>query len=437
MKMAALISMAPLTNIAPLKLLFLLSLAVILYTYAGYPMAIALLARLRPRLWKRAPWPHSRHTPQGWDRISWGVPCRDRQPWSRPAPASPRPPISIIMAVHNGAAMLPAKIAHLLALDPALVYEIIVISDGSTDQTNNIIRQTSDPRLHTIEIRDQVGKAAALNYGIMSATGEILLFVDIRPFIEPDALVSLLSNFADSRVGCVAGELILKTTAHDAACSAVSGLYWRYEQWIRTCEATLDSPVGVYGGFYAVRRSLATKAPEGLILDDMFQPLSIIRKGYRSVIDRNATVTDTWPAQASGEFQRKVRTLAGNFQLIARAPWILSSQNRAVIQLISHKLLRLAVPYFFALLLITSAMLGRHSAPYAVFAVMQAAVWLLAALALKVRIPILHRVAGPASALLVLNAAAVAGLYTFLFTQGPLWKIWTPTAPPELTPAGT
>jgi len=328
--------------------------------------------------------------------------------------------------------MLPAQIDHLLSLDPALVVEVIIVSDGSSDATPAILQQASSSRLRAIVLEQHGGKATALNHGITAATGEILLFVDIRPRIEAGALAALLSNFADTRVGCVAGELLLNTAGHDATASAVSGLYWRYEQWIRNCEAAWDSPVGVYGGFYAIRRSAASTMPDGVILDDMFQPLSIIRQGYRSVLDRTAIVTDTWPAQAAGEFNRKVRTLAGNFQLVALAPWLLTPKNRVMFQLVSHKLLRLAVPYFFVLLLITSELLGIDSRPFLVFALLQAAFWLMAAAALKVRIPILHRLASPASALLVLNAAAVVGLYKFLFTQGPLWKIWSPTAAPTV-----
>jgi glycosyltransferase involved in cell wall biosynthesis len=388
--------------------LFFLSLAIILYTYAGYPILIAALARLRPRPWLRAPWPLT------------------------------QPPISIIMAVHNGAAMLPEKIAHLLALSPALVSEIIIVSDGSTDATNQILQQTtqslphSSPshrdewdtppdfdRLRAILLPTQAGKAVAVNAGIAAASGEILLFVDIRPRIEPGALESLLQNFADPRVGCVAGELLLTQDTHDATSAAVSGLYWRYEQWLRNCEAAVDSPVGVYGGFYAVRRACAVPAPPGLILDDMFQPLAIIRQGFRSVLDRQALVTDRWPSTSAGEFSRKVRTLAGNFQLCRAAPWVLSPANRVLFQLVSHKLLRLVVPYFFVLLILTS--------PWP-FALPQLAFWLMAAIAIRHRIPLVQRIAAPASALLVLNAAAVAALYKFLFTRGPLWRIWSPTA---------
>jgi cellulose synthase/poly-beta-1,6-N-acetylglucosamine synthase-like glycosyltransferase len=285
-----------------------------------------------------------------------------------------------------------------------------------------------DPRLRTFILPEQGGKVVALNRAIAEATGDILLFIDIRPRVEPGALRSLLENFADPRVGCVAGELLIAPQGNDATTSAIGGLYWRYEQWIRNCEAAIDSPVGVYGGFYAIRRTLATPAPAGLILDDMFQPLAIIRQGYRSVLDQRALVTDRWPAKTTGEFSRKVRTLAGNFQLCREAPWILAPSNRVLFQLVSHKLLRLAVPWFFLLLMFSSASLGGF---FPAFAAAQLVFWVIAAVNLVVPVRAPKRLIAPASALLVLNAAAVVGLYKFLFTRGPLWRIWssTPTQP--------
>jgi len=261
------------------------------------------------------------------------------------------------------------------------------------------------------------------------ATADVILFVDIRPEIAPRAIQQLVSNFADPTVGCVAGELILRRDSHDDASAAVGGVYWRYEKWIRTCESIFASPVGVYGGFYAIRRELAVPQPAGLILDDMFQPLSIIRKGYRSVLDPLAYVYDTWPTKIESEFHRKVRTLAGNFQLFCLAPWTLSPRNPVFFQLISHKVTRLAAPYLMVLLLVSTLALSASSLIYASFAAFQILFWLVAIAALRFRIPTLRRVAAPASALLVLNAAAVVGLYRFLFTRGPLRAIWTSKEP--------
>jgi len=375
-----------------MKFAFWISLAVIGYTYAGYPLIMFLLARLRSRPWRRGAVDTS---------------------------------VSVIMAVHNGAHLLRDQIDHLTSLDPAYVREVILVSDGSNDGTAEILGEVKDARVRTIILEEQGGKAAALNHGIAAASSEILLFVDIRPKVTPGALPKLLSNFADSSVGCVAGELMLNTEGHDATASAVSGVYWKYEQWIRNCEAAWDSPVGVYGGFYAARRELVTPFPSGIIVDDMFQPLAIIRQGYRSVLDRTACVGDTWPGKVAGEFQRKVRTLAGNYQLISCAPWVLSFRNRVLFQLVSHKLLRLVVPYFFVLLLVSSSWLGTNSVGWSMAAALQWIFWLVALFALRARIPVIHRFAAAGGALLALNVAAVVGLYKFLFTAGPLWKIWS------------
>ena len=374
--------------------LFWLSFVIVAWTYAGYPIVMSALARLRSHPWQRSPFPAS---------------------------------VSVLMAVHNGAHLLPAQLEHLRSLPAELVRELIVISDGSHDQTAPLLlaARALDSRFQPIILTEQVGKASALNHGLARATSEILLFLDIRPRIASGSLPELLSNFADPGVGCVAGELVLATAGLDAGASAVSGVYWRYEQWIRNCEAAFDSPVGVYGGFYAIRRALATPFPAGIVLDDMFQPLSIIRQGYRSVLDRAAIVHDTWPGKVAGEFQRKVRTLSGNFQLLQLAPWILTPHNRVWPQLLSHKLLRLVVPYLLGTMLLASAALGLHSPLWALVATAQASLWILAALSLRFKLPVIQRYAAAAGAMLVLNAAAVAGLYRFLATRGPLWKTWS------------
>jgi cellulose synthase/poly-beta-1,6-N-acetylglucosamine synthase-like glycosyltransferase len=381
------------------KIIFWVSLLGILYTYVGYPVAMWMLARLRPRPWKTAP-------------IT--------------------PSVSIVLAVHNGFGLLQSKIEHLLGLDYPGIKEIIIVSDGSTDGTAELLSRQRHPLIKSIVLKEHAGKAAAVNAGVAEASGEVILFVDIRPEIAEGAIAELVGNFADSKVGCVAGELHLREGDHDATSAAVGGLYWRYEQWIRKCEAIFDSPVGVYGGFYAVRRELAVQQPAGMILDDMFQPLSIIRQGYRSVLDMNAYVYDRWPESVGGEFHRKVRTLAGNFQLIQLAPWTLTPRNRVAFQLISHKLMRLAVPYLMVTMFVSTLALSTTSEIYAGLAALQTFGLVFAFVGMRFRIPVLHRIAAPASALLVLNAAAVVGLYKFLTTKGPLWKIWNSSKPREI-----
>jgi glycosyltransferase involved in cell wall biosynthesis len=378
------------------KIVFWLSLLGILYTYVGYPVIMWMLASLRPQPWKIAP-------------IT--------------------PSVSIVLAVHNGVSRLPRQIQHLLSLDYANLKEIIIVSDGSTDGTGELLASQQHPRLTTIVLEEHRGKAVAVNTGSVRATADVIVFVDIRPEIGPGAIEQLLSNFAGPEVGCVSGNLKLRHECHDAASAAVGDFYWRYEQWIRVCEAGSDSPVGVYGGFYAIRRELFVPQPEGIILDDMFEPLSIIRQGYRSVVDQQAFVYDTWPKKSDDEFRRKVRTLAGNFQLFRLAPWMLTPQNRVLFRLFSHKVMRLVVPYLLILLLGSAIVLSAHSRFYAVIAALQVFGWIIAIIGLRYKVPVFHRVAGPASGLLMLNAAAVVGLYKFLFTRGPLSKIWNSGKP--------
>lgn len=377
-----------------MKTAFWLSLGLVLYTYAGYPFVIWLLGR-----------------------------------WFRKADVTSdvTPSVSIVMPVRNGKALLGWKIRHLLDLDYPNIEEIIVVSDGSTDGTPELLASVKDARMKAVILPEHSGKAVALNIGMAQARGDVILFVDLRPEITPGAVQRLVSHFADPYVGCVAGELLLSVHGQGAVTEAVGKFYWRYEQWIRKCEANFDSPVGVYGGFYAIRRELAVQQPEGTILDDMFQPLSIIRMGYRSVIEPSAFVFDWWPHKTGSEFARKVRTLAGNFQLIKRAPWILTRQNRVVFQFICHKMLRLIVPYLLLFALAASIVLSTRSQVYSVLAVIQAVGLLLAIAGLRFKIPVLDRIAGPAGAMLMLNAAAVVGLYKFLTDRRSLWRTWDPT----------
>lgn len=374
-----------------MKLLFWCAFAGILYTYLGYPLLMYALSCIRPAPWRR-------------ETI-----C---------------PSVSIVLAVHNGVLLLPQKIQHLLSLDYPNIQQIIIVSDGSTDGTSELLSATHHPLLKTVILKEHQGKAVAVNAGTAAATGDVIVYVDIRPEIAVGAIQKLVNNFADPQVGCVTGQLLLRRDGASSVSGAVGGLYWHYEQWIRQCESAFSSPVGVYGGFYAIRRTLAAVHPPGIILDDMFQPLSIIRKGFRSVLESDAIVFDTWPERIGAEFHRKVRTLAGNFQLFRLAPWTLTPHNRVLFQLLSHKVSRLIAPYLMVLMLISAVIIGSKSPGYALVAGVQILGLVLALVGLRSRISWLRPLCAPGSALLVLNIAAAVGLYKFLTMGGGLWTIW-------------
>jgi cellulose synthase/poly-beta-1,6-N-acetylglucosamine synthase-like glycosyltransferase len=290
--------------------LFLLSVAFSVYTLAGYPMALAFFARRRCRSIHKA--------------------------------FSPKT-VTILLAVRNGGRWLRAKLECLMALDyPRDLLQIVVISDGSMDETDGIAKEFADAnRIDFVRIASG-GKARALNVGLELARGEILFFTDVRQEIEPNTLRDLVSCFADPSVGVVSGELVIRDGQTLEECSV--GLYWKYEKWMRTRESQIDSMLGATGCVYAMRRALATPLPGGTLVDDMFLPLGAFFRGYRIVLEEKAKAFDE-PTSLGHEFKRKVRTLAGVYQIVALYPKLLSRRNRMLISFVSHKLARLLLPY--------------------------------------------------------------------------------------------
>ena len=157
------------------------------------------------------------------------------------------------------------------------------------------------------------GKAAALNAALARATGEILFFTDVRQQLHPDSLANLVACFADPQVGVASGELVIRDGTGLEEASV--GLYWKYEKWIRKQLSRLDSVMGATGCIYAMRRELAAPLPEGTLNDDMYLPLGAFFRGYRVILDDSALAFD-YPTPLASEFRRKVRTLAGVYQIV-------------------------------------------------------------------------------------------------------------------------
>jgi cellulose synthase/poly-beta-1,6-N-acetylglucosamine synthase-like glycosyltransferase len=249
--------------------------------------------------------------------------------------------VSVVMPVYNGEQFLKKKLEWILGLDyPKDKMQILVIDDGSTDRTPQIAAEFADRGVECITVPN-AGKSAALNVGIQRSTGEILFFTDVRQELEPDALRNLVEYFADETVGVVSGELIIQEgeTHHEANI----GLYWRYEKSIRRRLSRLDSTLGATGCIYAMRRSLAVPVPADVLVDDMFLPLAAFFKGYRILFDENAKAYD-YPTALRSEFRRKVRTLAGNWQLLRYYPQLVLPTNRMWVHFLSHKLGRCLMP---------------------------------------------------------------------------------------------
>jgi biofilm PGA synthesis N-glycosyltransferase PgaC len=367
--------------------LFWISALGIGYVYAGYPALLAAWAKWRPR-----PFPTS------------------------PDPAAVPPRISIVMAARDEGRRLPARIENLLALDyPSDRRQIIIVSDGSTDGTLDVLSQFGDVE---VLAAPPCGKAAALNLGVAHATGDILIFADARQMFAPDALRALVAPFADPAIGGVTGELLLDCEASAVAgrrrdtprrqtcgdrpaggcrgpelrvgldrrrrqASTIAdgvGLYWRYEKQLRRMESTIGSTLGATGAIYALRRSLYRALPAHTILDDVLAPMRAVLQGYRVVFNERAIAFDRTAVDARAEHRRKVRTCAGNFQILALEPrLLLPVANPVWLQYVSHKLGRLLVPYALLGLFVANLALAGQHLFYALTLAAQCALYLLGA----------------------------------------------------------
>jgi glycosyltransferase involved in cell wall biosynthesis len=287
------------------------------YTHAGYPLLVGAWAALRPRPFRRGP-------------------------------EAPR--VSVLVPARNEAARIAGRIENLLALDyPPGRFEVLVGSDGSTDRTEQQARAHEGKHVRVLAFPTRRGKAAVLNALVPEARGEIVVLADVRQRFEPGALRALVAPFADPRVGAVSGELLLGANPGETAVGEGVGFYWRYEKFIRRSESRVDSTVGATGAIYAIRRRLFVPLPEDTLLDDVLVPMRIVRGGYRTVFEPAARAHDRAAATAGEEFRRKVRTIAGNFQLFARNRWLLDPRhNRLWLQVVSHKGLRLVSPVLLA-----------------------------------------------------------------------------------------
>lgn len=346
-----------------------------------------------------------------------------------PAPLS----VSFLLPVHNEENNLSRRLDELSRLIQAagVCGEIIVISDASTDRSVEIARGFAEQGVRVIEMPEKQGKAAALNAGAALTQNDVLVFADARQRWAVDALTRLLENFADPAVGAVSGDLVLESSS---GVLAGVGLYWRYEKWLRKQESRLGSQVGVTGAISAVRRPLFCPIPPGTLLDDVYWPMRVVLQGYRVVHDERAVAYDRLPDDTRDEFRRKVRTLAGNYQMLTLLPWaaLFPFTNRVWWQWFSHKLLRLVVPW--ALLAMFFLTMFRAEHYWLVLFWLQTAGYGLGLLGLIPTIGGRVRLLGAAASFLVLNSAAWLAFWVWI--SGRAGRSWhkvqyvAPRAPP-------
>lgn len=295
--------------------LTLLCLGLQLYHYILYPLTLGLLARLfgRPAAGKAAP---------------------------------PLPRTSMVICAYNEAGVIAAKIANSRALDPC-PDEIIVVNDGSTDDTLAIARRAAEgpPGVQVLDKPERGGKSAAMNYGAAAASGEILVFSDASEMYEAQALAHLLADFADPRVGAVSGSHRLHPPRDAAGMTGRSeGLYWRYEDFIRRSESALGATVASVGSMLAVRAADWHPLPPGTINDDAWITMSTLARGRDVRFAPGAVSWEEASESSRAEQTRRRRITAGRILLLARPevwPW---RRPAVLAAFLSHKVLRIALP---------------------------------------------------------------------------------------------
>ncbi len=331
-----------------------------------------------------------------------------------------RTTVTVLLAVYNGEAFIARRLDNLLALDyPAGLLDIIVVSDGSTDATDGIVQSYANRKVQLLRV-PHAGKAAALNAAMEHATGELLLFADVRQTFDPQALRHLVANFADSSIGGVTGELRF---VHDDRVGEAADIdvYWRYEIWARQRHSLIDSIFNTTGCIYALRRSLADPILPDTLVDDAVIPLRAFFRGYRVVIDTEALAFD-YGVIKGGEFRRKLRTLGGVWQTWARMPQLFTSANRMRMHFLPHKFGRVALPW-----LILAGMAATFALPAGAIrsTLLAMAVVVLLLAALDLALPkkfVLRRVSSPARSFVALNAASLLAVLVFFVPPERLWK---------------
>jgi cellulose synthase/poly-beta-1,6-N-acetylglucosamine synthase-like glycosyltransferase len=367
-------------------------LGLVAFAYAGYPVLLAVLARLLPR---------------------------------RPASADITPTVTLLVPAYNEERALAAKLDSCVALDyPRENLQVIVLSDGSTDATAAIAARYAQHGVALMAFAENRGKLAVLRDGVGAATGEVVAFSDAASRLRPESLRRLVRPFADPAVGCVSGVYqVLRPEA--ARLGGEEGFYWRYETFIKRSESDLGSILGAHGSLYAIRRQLCPDLRRIRVNDDYEIPVHIVAAGHRAVYAPDAVACEE--AEEMGGFARRVRIAVGNWRqlrllgllLWPPRPWLLFT-------FVAHKFLRLLGP--FGLMAALALNLLLPGPLYQATFVAQVAFYAMAALSVALprsafRTPHSLRVLRLPFYFCMISAAYVVGLVRLLAGPGRVrWK---------------
>lgn len=302
------------------EIFFGISILMVFYAYVGYPISLLLLSFFRER------------------RVIKGAFF---------------PKVSIIITVHNEAKRIEKKIENTLRIEyPKDKLQIIVSSDGSTDSTNEIVRQYEDRGILLFTLKERSGKEKAQKEALNIANGDIIIFTDAATMLDPHAVKEIVSNFDDPEVGCVSSEdRIIDAEGKPGQ----EGMYVKYEMWLRRLESRVNSLVGLSGSFFAARKEVCRDF-SGELQSDFRTVLNCIKMGMRGVSDPLAIGYYQDVGDEKKEFDRKVRTVIRGLTVFFRHLEFLNFWKYMLFsyQFLCHKLLRWLVPLFLIIFLISN-----------------------------------------------------------------------------------
>jgi len=373
-------------------LLFWGSVALIFYTYIGYPLLLKFLVLFVDQ--------------------------------KHPAPTD-NPTITLMVCAHNEEQSIEAKLLNTLRLNyPQMKLQIIVASDGSTDATDTLVQSFSGRGVELVRIKHQVGKTQAQNIAMTHAWGDIIVFSDATTLYEPDALKLLAGNYADPAIGACSGRYIYVDPAGRPSSGSGSKVFAGYDNALRRLQSQVWSITGCCGCIYSIRRRLYTPL-ERDIISDFVQPLHVLKQGYRVKLEPRALAFEVTASTTRQEFSMRVRVIAralaglhsvSELLMPWRRPWI-------AFQLWSHKLMRWLVPLMLLGILVSSVLLAQLPF-FRVVLLLQLVFYAIALAAAAFSPPATWRILHLPLYFCVINAAALVGL--FQFVCGNRYVSWRP-----------
>ena len=375
------------------EIIFGLSAAALFYTYAGYPLLLAVASTLQPKRVRR-------------DKFE--------------------PTVTILITAYNEERALPAKLENTLALDyPRELVDIVVASDCSNDRTDEIVREFSARGVRLCRQRERLGKTAAQNAAVEQAHGEIVIFSDATSHYQPDVIRTIMPNFADAEVGCVAGRLVYVDPA-DSRVGRGARSYWSYETFLKKHESRAGSLIGASGCLYAVRRSAYVPLYHEAC-SDFIIATKMVEQRLRAVYEPGAVCTERTNRRSDAELKMRVRVIAQTFTDLWRHRAMLNPLRSGfyAVQLLSHKVMRYLVPFFLIALFAASAMLAPASFAYRMLFATQLLGYGCALLAwLLEKVGIRSRLLALPQYFVLANVASLIACYQFI--RGERYARWEP-----------